>query len=153
MRHELRLHRVVLTVLTATTLAFIALLFYIHNSIGDARLEVVASLVLIVAAGGALLIIGGIEGAVAIEFGKRHIREAFGYLLLCLTSLSAGVYLGIAERATLQIISLIASLYAFIFGVAQMRMAQHLGHHPAYKRVFIFDGLIEILCHRVKIIE
>jgi hypothetical protein len=135
----------VLTALSAMTIAFVGLLFHTRDSLADERLEVVASLVLVVAAGGALIVIGGIEGAVAIEFGRKHKRESVGYLLLSLISLSSGIYLGVSQYATLQVVALVASLHGFTFGLAQLRMAQHLSHHPAYKRVFVFNGVVEIL--------
>jgi uncharacterized membrane protein HdeD (DUF308 family) len=134
----------VLTVLAGMTIGFIALLFHIRDSLADERLEVIASLVLVVAAGGALVSTSVVEGAIALEFGKKHIREFFGYLLLSLVSLSSGLYLGISQQSTLQMVALVASLHAFIFGVAQLRMAQHLWHHPNYRRVFMFDGVTEI---------
>lgn len=145
MRRELKLHRIVLTALAMMTIAFVAFVFHIHDSVADERLEVIASLALVLAAGGGLTVMAVIEGAAAIEFGRKHKRESFGYLLLSLISLGSAIYLGISQHATLQVVALVASLYGFTFGLAQLRMAQHLGHHPAWKRVFVFNGAIEIL--------
>jgi hypothetical protein len=88
--------------------------------------------------------IGMIEGIMVLYFGKQHKREVLCYLLLGLLSLVSGLYLAISDATSLQTVSLMAAPHALLFGVAELRLAQHLAHHPGYRRALFLCGLVEI---------
>jgi uncharacterized membrane protein HdeD (DUF308 family) len=125
-------------------IAFVAFVFRITPSLADERLEVIASLAIVVVAAAAFVIIGMVEGTMAFQFGRPHTRELLSYLLLGMLSLASGLYLAVSDEASLQIIALVAASHPLLFGLAQIRMAQHLERHPAYRRGLLLCGLIEI---------
>src|SRR6476619_6003201 len=100
MRYELRLHRLTFGILAVVLMAFVAFLFYVRPSLADERLEVIASLGIIIVAAAAFVAMGMIEGIMAFYFGKQHKREVFGYLLLGLLSLVSGLYLAISDTTS-----------------------------------------------------
>lgn len=106
MRYELRLHRVTFGILAVVLMAFVAFLFYIRPSLADERLEVIASLAIVIVAAAAFVAMGMIEGIMVFYFGKQHKREVLCYLLLGLLSLVSGLYLSISETTSLQTVSL-----------------------------------------------
>ena len=144
MRYELRLHRLTFGILAVVLMAFVAFLFYIRPGLADERLEVIASLGIVIVAAAAFVAMGMIEGIMAFYFGKQHKREVFGYLLLGLLSLVSGLYLAISETTSLQTVSLVAAPHALLFGLAELRLAQHLERHPGYRRALFVCGLVEI---------
>jgi uncharacterized membrane protein HdeD (DUF308 family) len=124
---------------------FVVFLLSIRPSVADERLEVIASLAIVILAAAVFTMMGIIEGAIAFEFGKKHKRELLSYLLLGLLSLASGLYLAFSEEASLQIVSLVAAPHALLFGLGELRIAQHLERHPSYKRGLFLNGLIEIV--------
>jgi drug/metabolite transporter (DMT)-like permease len=144
MRYELRLHRVTFGILAVVLMAFVAFLFYIRPSLADERLEVIASLAIVIVAAAAFVAMGMIEGIMVFYFGKQHKREVLCYLLLGLLSLVSGLYLSISETTSFQTVSLVAAPHALLFGVAELRLAQHLERHPGYRRALFGCGLVEI---------
>jgi hypothetical protein len=144
MKYELKLHRITFGILTALLVAFVALLLRIRPSLADERLEVIASLTIVVITAAAFVTIGMIEGTMAFQFGRMHKRELVTYLLLGLLSLASGIYLAVSEQASLQTIALVAVPHALLFGLAEIRMAQHLERHPAYRKGLFLCGLIEV---------
>jgi hypothetical protein len=144
MRYELKLHRFTFGIMAFLLVAFVAFEFRIGPSLADERLEVIASLAIVVVATAVFLIIGMVEGTMAFQFGRAHKRELLSYLLLGVLSLASGLYLAVSDDASLQTIALVGAPHALLFGLAQIRMAQHLERHPAYRRRLLLCGLIEI---------
>jgi hypothetical protein len=144
MRYELRLHRVTFGILAVVLMGFVAFLFYIRPSLADERLEVIASLGIVIVAAAAFVAMGMIEGIMVFYFGKQHKREVLSYLLLGLLSLVSGLYLAISDTTSLQTVSLVAAPHALLFGVAELRLAQHLERHPGYRRALFVCGFVEI---------
>lgn len=144
MKYELKVHRITFGILAIPLITFVGLLSRIRPSLADERLEVIASLTIIVAAAAAFATMGMIEGTMAFQFGRKHKRELVSYLLLGLLSLASGLYLAISEQASLQTIALVAAPHALLFGLGELRIAHHLERHPAYKRGLFVSGLIEI---------
>ena len=144
MRYELKLHRVTFGIMAILLMAFVAFEFRLGPSLADQRLEVIASLAIVVIAAAAFVTIGMIEGTMAFQFGRQHKRELLSYLVLGFVSLVSGLYLAISAEASLQTVALVASPHALLFGFGEMRMAQHLGRHPAYRRALLLCGVIEV---------
>jgi uncharacterized membrane protein HdeD (DUF308 family) len=144
MMYELKLHRLTFGILTVVLLAFAAFLLRVGPSLADERLEVIASLAIVIVAAAAFAFMGMIEGTIAFYFGRKHKRELLSYLVLGLVSLLSGLYLAISKTASLQTIALVATPHALLFGVAELRLAQHLERHPAYRRGLFLCGIVEI---------
>lgn len=144
MKYELKLHRVTFRILAILLMAFVVFLLRIRPSLADERLEVIASLALVVVVATAFVIMGMIEGTMAFQFGREHKRELLSYLLLGLLSLASGLYLAISEDASIQTVALVVAPHALLFGLGELRIAQHLERHPAYRRGLFLSGLIEI---------
>lgn len=146
MQQELRLHRIVLGSIAFALLCFVGLALRLGPTLGDERLEVIASIILIVYAAGALVFTGGVEGAVALQFGRRHKVESALYLALSVFSLFTGIYMGLSMSGSLQILAVIISPHAFAFGLLQLRMGQQLSRHVRFQRLFRINGMIELAC-------
>lgn len=145
MKYELKLHRLTFGILTMMLAGFVIFLAHIRPSLADERLEVIASLIVVILAAAMFTTMGIIEGAIAFEFGTKHKRELLSYLLLGSLSLVSGLYLAFSDGASLQTISMVAAPHAFLFGLGELRIAKHLERHPPYKRGLFLNGLIEII--------
>jgi len=129
----------------ATVVTGIALLFfYLSSHPADVWFEASISLIVVIAVATALVYMGVAEGIVALQFGMRHKRELLSYLLLGLLSAISGLYLAISEVESLETIALVASPHAFLFGIAELRISQHLQHHPKQRRALLLFGACEI---------
>jgi hypothetical protein len=144
MRYELKLHRFILGMLLFLLGVFVVFLLRIRPSLADERLEVIASLAIVVLAATVFSTLGMIEGTISFQFGTKHKRELWGYLLLGFVSLASGLYLAISETVSVQIISLVAAPHALLFGLGELRIAQHLGRHPVHRRALFFNGSMEM---------
>ena len=144
MRYELRLHRLTFGILVVLLMAFIAFLIALHPLFADRRLDVIISFTIIVLAATAFGSMGIIEGMIALYFGKHHKRELLSYLALGLLSLGCSIYLTVAESASIQTVALVAAPHAFLFGIAELRLGQHLKRHASYKRGLLIGGSVEI---------
>ena len=144
MKYELKLHRITFGTLAIVLIVFVTFLLHIRPSLADERLEVIASLLVVVVVAAALASMGMIEGTMAFQFGTTHKRELLSYLLLGVLSLASGLYLALSETASLQAISLVAAPYALLFGLGELRIAQHFERHPQYRKGLVLCGLIEI---------
>jgi uncharacterized membrane protein HdeD (DUF308 family) len=145
MTSELKLHRVVSLALAFLLIIFMAFLMRLEPSLSNDRLEELASLAIVSLAAATFVIMGVIDGFVAFQFGKHHQRELWIYLTLAFISLASGLFLAISDRASLQTVAVVASPHAFLFGIAEIRMARHLHHHHGYRRSFIVGGIVELL--------
>ena len=145
MQSELRLHRFVLAMLVIWFAAFIAVLLYLDTYFAsEGLLEAIASLVTVIVVATAFLTIGMAEEIVAFRFGPRHKRELVSYLLLGGLSIASGLYLALSDSASLQTIAVVVAPHAFLFGMAELRIAQHLHHHPRQRKHLILGGLLEL---------
>lgn len=145
MRYELRLHRLLLSMMVALLVLFVIGLFYLNTQPGDEHFEAVVSLIVVIIVATMFAYMGTAEGIIAFYFGVKHRREFITYLLLGLLSISSGLYLAISEAQSLQRISLIVSPHAFLFGLAELRMARHLERHPKERRALIVWGSCELV--------
>lgn len=145
MHYELRLHRLLLSILITLLTIFVFFLFYIGSKIADERIEATASLAIVLAVATAFAYMGTAEGIVALYFGFKHPRELFSYLLLGLLSVSAGLYLALSRDESLQIVALIVAPHAFLFGLAELRIAQYMDKHPKQRGALILCGTCELL--------
>jgi hypothetical protein len=152
MRQEIHLHRIVLGFIAIVLLLFFLLTVRVRPSFADEHLEVVGALILVIFAASALIIVGGIEGAIALQFGYKHKVEFATYLTVSVFSLATGLYLGLKNEASLQLLALVVAPHAFLFGLMQLRMAQRLSHHPRFQRTFRIGGAMEIACGIVLIV-
>jgi hypothetical protein len=59
-------------------------------------------------------------------------------------SVSSGLYLTMSQTESLQTVSLIVSPHAFLFRLAQLRMARQMERHPKERRALIVCGLCEL---------
>ncbi len=144
MQYELRLHRLLLAMLATVVTGIALLFFYLSSHPADVWFEASISLIVVIAVATALVYMGVAEGIVALQFGMRHKRELLGYLLLGLLSATSGLYLAISEVESLQIIALVVSPHAFLFGIAELRISRHLQHHPKQRRALLLFGACEI---------
>jgi uncharacterized membrane protein HdeD (DUF308 family) len=145
MRYELKSHRLTFGILAFMLTGFVVFLLRLRPSLADERLEVIASLAIVILASAMFTIMGIFEGTIAFQFGNKHKRELLSYLLLGLVSLASGLYLAFSEEASLQVIALVAAPHAPLFGLGEVRIAQHLEHHPAYRRGLVINGVVEIV--------
>lgn len=145
MRSELRLHRLLLAMLATVLLVFVAVLFYLGMNVASEYFEATVSLVAVIAVGTAFVYMGTAEGIVAFQFGMQHKRELWSYLTLGLISVISGLYLAMSETASLQTVAVVVSPHAFLFGTAELRIAQHMQHHPKQRHMLLMGGLCELL--------
>ncbi|WP_035355414.1 DUF308 domain-containing protein [Edaphobacter aggregans] len=145
MRSELRLHRLLLAMLATLLIAFVAVLFYLGTNVANEHFEATVSLVVMITVGTAFVYMGTAEGIVAFQFGLRHNRELWSYLILGLVSVVSGLYLAMSETASLQTVAVVVSPHAFLFGIAELRIAQHMQHHPKQRTLLLVGGLCELL--------
>ena len=143
MQSELRLHRLVIGILALLLGVFITAMLSVYPSPPHQHFEVVASLVVVIVAASAFVMIGMVEGVVAIQFGMGHKRELLGYLLLGLISLVTGLYLAISNSTSLQTIAVVVSPHAVLFGVGEIRLAAHMRRHPVMRKGLFISGLCE----------
>jgi uncharacterized membrane protein HdeD (DUF308 family) len=123
----------------------VLLFFYLNSHPADVWLEASISLIVVIAVATALVYMGVAEGIVVLQFGMRHKRELLSYLLLSLLSATSGLYLAMSEVESLRTIALVASPHAFLFGIAELRISQHLQHHPQQRRALLLFGACEIM--------
>jgi uncharacterized membrane protein HdeD (DUF308 family) len=145
MQYELRLHRLLLAILATVITGIVLLFFYLSSHPADVWLEASISLIVVIAVATALVYMGVAEGIVALQFGLRHKRELLGYVLLSLLSATTGLYLAMSESESLKTVALVASPHAFLFGIAELRISQHLQHHPQQRRALLLFGTCEIM--------
>jgi len=145
MQYELRLHRLLLAILATVITGIVLLFFYLSSHPADVWLEASISLIVVIAVATALVYMGVAEGIVALQFGLRHKRELLGYVLLSLLSATTGLYLAMSESESLKTVALVASPHAFLFGIAELRISQHLQHHPRQRRALLLFGTCEIM--------
>jgi uncharacterized membrane protein HdeD (DUF308 family) len=145
MQSELRLHRLVIGILVAMLIIFIAIVLSLSPSLAHQHLEVIVSLGIVTAAATIFVMLGMVEEVVAFQFGMRHKRELLGYFLLGSFSLASGLFLAMFENASIQTIALVAAPHAFLFGIGELRLAIHMGRHPARKRAFLVSGVVEVV--------
>jgi Short repeat of unknown function (DUF308) len=144
MRYELRLHRFLLSMMVTLLVLFVIGLFYLNAQPGDEHFEAVVSLIVVIIVAAIFAYMGTVEGIIAFYFGIKHRREFIAYLLLGLLSVSSGLYLAMSQAESLQTVSLIVSPHAFLFGLAELRMARHIERHPKERRALIVCGLCEL---------
>lgn len=144
MRYELRLHRFLLSTLIALLAMFVIGLFYLNAQSGGEQLEAVISMVVVIIVASIFAYMGTVEGIIAFYFGIRHRREFAAYLVLGLLSISSGIYLVMSQAESLQKVALIVSPHAFLFGLAELRIARHMERHPKERRALIVCGWCEI---------
>jgi hypothetical protein len=144
MRYELRLHRLLLSMLVTLLVLFVIGLFYLHAQPGEENLEATVSLVIVIAVAAIFAYMGTAEGIIAFYFGIRHRREFIVYLFLGLLSVSSGLYLAISQAESLQMVSLVVSPHPFLFGLAELRIAWHMERHPKERRALIVCGSCEL---------
>jgi uncharacterized membrane protein HdeD (DUF308 family) len=144
MRYELRLHRLMLSMMVTLLVLFVIGLFYLNAQPGGEHFEAVVSLIVVILVGAIFTYMGTVEGIIAFYFGIKHRREFIAYLLLGLLSVSSGFYLAMSQAESLQTVSLIVSPHAFLFGLAQLRMARHMERHPKERSALIVCGLCEL---------
>ncbi|HXS13661.1 MAG TPA: DUF308 domain-containing protein [Acidobacteriaceae bacterium] len=144
MKEELRLHRLTFGMLVTLLILFVIFLMRLHPGLAQEHLEVATSLAVVVLAAAVFLVMGSMEGAIAFQFGKKHRRELFTYLLLAALSLACGLYLTLSDSATIQTVALVAAPHALLFGLVELRLSRHLDRHAPYRRALIFCGVIEV---------
>ena len=144
MHYELRLHRLLLSILITLLTMFVFFLFYIGSNVTDERIEATASLAIVLTIATAFTYMGTAEGIVALYFGLKHPRELLSYLLLGLLSISAGLYLALSRDESLQRVALIIAPHAFLFGFAELRIAQYMDQHPKQRVALIVCGTCEL---------
>lgn len=144
MRYELRLHRLLLSMLVALLVLFVIGLLYLNAQPGEEHFEAIVSLIIVIVGAAIFVSMGTAEGIIAFYFGIKHRREFIAYLLLGLLSVSSGLYLAMSQAESLQRVSLIVSPHAFLFGLAELRIALHMQRHPKERRALIVCGLCEL---------
>ncbi len=145
MRYELRLHRLLLSMMVTLLVLFVIGLLYLNARPNEEHLEAVVSLVVVIVVATIFAYMGTAEGIIGFYFGIKHSREFTAYLLLGLLSISSGLYLVMSQAESLQMVSLIVSPLAFLFGLAELRIARHMERHPKERRALIVCGLCEMV--------
>jgi hypothetical protein len=130
--------------IVALLILFVIGMFYLNAQPGGEHFEALASLIVVIIVAAIFAYIGTAEGIIAFYFGIKHSREFIAYLLLGLLSVSSGLYLAMSQAEFLQTVSLVISPHAFLFGLAELRMAWHMERHPKERRALIVCGLCEL---------
>lgn len=145
MRYELRLHRLLLSMMITLLVLFVIGLLYLNARPNEEHLEAVVSLVVVILVASIFAYMGTAEGIIGFYFGIKHSREFTAYLFLGLLSISSSLYLVMSQAESLQMVSLVVSPHAFLFGLAELRMARHMERHPKERRALIVCGLCEMV--------
>lgn len=145
MRYELRLHRLIATIVAAVLIGFVMLFVYLDHRASDVWIEASVALLLEIAVSTGLVYIGIAEGVLAFQFGAKHKREILGYLILGALSVACGLYLAVTESSSLMTIALVVSPQVILFGIGQLRISRHMSHHFAQRRALQVCGLCELL--------
>jgi len=145
MRYELGLHRFLLSMMVALLAMFVMTLFYLNSHAGEEHFEATLSLIVVIVVTTIFAYMGTVEGIIAFYFGIKHSREFIAYLALGLLSVASALYLAMSQEASLQMVSLIASPHAFLFGLAELRIAWHMEGHPRERNALIACGLGELM--------
>jgi hypothetical protein len=145
MQYELRLHRLIATILAAVLIGFVALFVYLDHHAPDVWIEASAALVMEIAVATGLVYVGMAEGVLAFQFKVKHKREIVGYLILSALSIGCGLFLSLTKSSPLMAIALVVSPHVLLFGVAQLRLSQHITHHSAQRRALQMCGLCDLL--------
>lgn len=146
MRDEMRAHRLVLIFIAGWIAIFLYVIFAagIHRS--EARVEAGAVLLLTNLVAAAFVYVGMGEVLAASAFRPPHRKEFTAYLLLGEFSLITGFVLLFNASASLPTVAVIIAPYAFLFGLAELRMARGLGHHPRQATALNVCGALELGC-------
>ncbi|MEG9432865.1 hypothetical protein [Terriglobus sp. ADX1] len=145
MRYELGLHRFVLGMLVTLLALFIAVLLYLDSHVGAEHFEVVLSLIVLIVVSTTFGFMGMVESITVFYFGLRHSREIIVYLILGVISIASALHLAIAPDESLQRVALVAAPQAFLFGLAELRIARHLERHPRQRRALAVCGMLELV--------
>lgn len=145
MRYELRLHRLIASILTAVLIGFVVLFVYLDHHASGLWIEASVALVLEIAVSTGLVYVGMAEGILASQFEAKHKREILSYLILGVVSIGSGLYLSTTESFSLMTIALVVSPHVLLFGLVQLRVSRHVGHHLQMRRALLVCGLCEVL--------
>jgi len=145
MRYELRLHRLIATILAAVLIGFVMLFVYLDHHAPNVWVEASVALLLEISVSTGLAFVGMAEGVLAFQFGLQHKREILGYLSLGALSVGCGLYLALTESSSVTTIALVVSPHVFIFGLIQLRVSQHIRRHVAQRRALQVCGLCDLL--------
>ena len=85
-----------------------------------------------------------VEGVVAFQFGPRHKRELLGYLLLGIVSLASGLFLAISEKASIQIIALVAAPHALLLALESTARRSRAAS-SSRRRALLISGVCEVV--------
>jgi len=144
MREELRAHRLIIIFIAGWITIFLYILFALGVHRSEARVEAEAILLLTNLVAVAFVYVGMGEIMVAATFGPPHRKEFTAYLVLGELSLITGFALLFTAEASLPMIALIVAPYAILFGLAELRMARGLVHHPRQATGLYICGALEI---------
>ena len=145
MRYELRLHRLIASILTAVLIGFVVLFVYLDHHASDIWIEASVALILEIAVSTGLVYVGMAEGVLAFQFEAKHKREILSYLILSILSISGGLYLATTESSSIMTIALVVSPHVLLFGLAQLRASRYVNHHLVIRRALLVCGLCEVL--------
>lgn len=145
MRYELHVHRVALGILILLLGGFIGYSIHLQPVLAHARFQAIGALFVVAIAAAVFITVGIVESTIAFQFGRGHRRELVSYLILGFVSLGSGLYLAISDTSSLQTVALVASPHALLFGLAELRIAQHFQRHPNYRRGLRVGGVVEII--------
>jgi hypothetical protein len=145
MRYELGLHRFLLAVMVTLLVLFATALFHLNSHPGEEHSEVILSLIVVILVATFFAYMGLVEGVMAFYFGTKHRREFIAYLSLALLSILSALYLAMSPDESLQRVALVASPHAFLFGLAELRVAKGMERHPGKRRALMVCGSCELL--------
>ena len=128
----------------AALLAGFALLLFYLNSYPNVWIEASVSMIVVIVVATALVYMGMAEEIIALQFGTKHRRELWAYVLLGSLSIASGLYLALSETATLGTIALIVSPHALVFGIAEFRISQRVLHHPKIRKTLLLFAACEV---------
>ena len=72
MRYELRLHRLLLSMMVTLLILFVIGLFYLNAQPGEEHFEAIVSLILVIVVAAIFVYMGTAEGIIALYFGIKH---------------------------------------------------------------------------------
>jgi uncharacterized membrane protein HdeD (DUF308 family) len=139
------MHRLILAMFATLLLGFVGVLFYLSTNVESEDFEAIVSLVTLLTVETVFVYMGTAEGITAFQFGNKHKCELWSYLILGSISAGSGLYLAISRTASLQTVAVLVSPHAFLLGVAELRIAQHIKHHPKQRRMLLFCGTCELM--------
>lgn len=146
MRAELSTHKLTLSFIALWIAGFLALVFLLGAHRSETRLQAEVVIVLTIVVAAAMFQLGGTALVGAGILGRHHRREFNIYLGLGSLALLLAAVLTLTTNDSMGRIALTVAPFPLLFGIAEMRIARGLSHHPRQANALRITGAAEVAC-------